>query len=60
LASKVAFFKTMELILEFFVSPILSAIRATFEFVFWMICWAVWQIARGVRWVMFRDLQNGE
>jgi hypothetical protein len=50
----------MELILEFFVSPILSAIRATFEFVFWMICWAVWQIARGVRWVMFRDSQNGE
>lgn len=38
----------MELILEFIISPILSAIRATFEFVFWMICWAVWQVMCGV------------
>lgn len=42
----------MELILEFIVSPILSAIRATFEFVFWMCCWAVWQSFRGMIWVM--------
>jgi hypothetical protein len=45
----------MELFLEFIVSPLLSAIRATFEFIFWMICWAIWQSLRGVRWLLFRD-----
>lgn len=49
----------MELILtvifEFVVAPILSAIRATFEFAFWMICCAIWQVVRGVQWLVFRE-----
>ena len=44
----------MELILtligEFIITPILTAIRAVFEFVFWMACWLVWQLVRGVVW----------
>lgn len=38
----------MELILELIVAPIVNAILATLEFVFWMICWAIWQVVRGV------------
>jgi len=38
----------LELLLEFVVTPILSAIRTVVEFAFWMVCWGIWQVVRGV------------
>ncbi len=30
----------------------LEMLVSLFAYLFWMICWAIWQLVRGVRWLI--------